>query len=76
MMWEYHLPVNPPGAHFREGFDVMMTEVDVLNWEDEGGLVFKPRLSDNVQEVDRYDLGPRAAADDEAPELDVEFDCD
>lgn len=70
--WEYHLPVNPPGAYRAEG-DVMMTESDIRNWEGEGGPEFQPRLRDNVQNVQR---GPVAANDDDAPELDVEYDCD
>lgn len=74
--WEHHLPVNPPGAYFREGFDVMMTEVDIANWISEGGYEFQPRLKDNVQKVSRDNLAPRAVDDDEAPELDIEYDCD
>lgn len=70
--WEYHLPVNPPGAYLAEG-DVMMTELELANWDDEGGYVFRPRLRDAVQKVER---GPRAATDDEAPEIDAEWDCD
>lgn len=79
------LPVNPPGSHFREGFDVMIEDVDVLNWHAYGPLVdgseldvfeFRPRLRDNVQQVPRSRI--RMALVDEAPELDddYELDCD
>lgn len=67
--WEYHLPVNPPGAYFDKEFDVMMTESDIANWFGDGGPEFQPRLRDAVQNVDRT---PRAT--DEAPELDLEYD--
>lgn len=79
--WEYHLPVNPPGAYFREGHDVLMTEIEIANWDSEGGYEFRPRLKDEVQKVSRDNLAPQAARDDEAPELDIEYedggyDCD
>ena len=68
------LPVNPPGAYFNEGFDVMITQSDIANWYEDGEYVFEPRLRDAVQNVHR---GPRIALDNEAPELDdKELDCD
>lgn len=51
----------------------MMTEVDICNWEGEGGPEFQSRLRDHVHVVRRR---PVAAAEDEAPELDIEHDCD
>lgn len=67
------LPVNPQGAFLSEG-DVQMAQVDILNWTGEHGFEFRPRLRDNVQQVSRI----RLALDDEAPELDddYEYDCD
>jgi hypothetical protein len=72
MKSEDDLPVNPPGF-FREG-DVMMTEVDIANWEGDGGY-FQPRLRDSVQWVQKL---RRQAAEDEASEIDDErlVDCD
>lgn len=72
---ERNLPVNPPGGHYTEG-DVMLTEIGILNWlNDDGQFEFRPRLRDNVQEVERRFT---AVADDEAPELDWDYgyDCD
>ena len=68
------LPVNPAGCYLAEG-DVEMVQIDVLNWTDEDGqFEFRPRLRDNVQWLHRI----RLATDDEAPELDddYEYDCD
>jgi hypothetical protein len=73
--WEHHLPVNPPGAHFREDFDVMMTEVELTNWDNEGGWEFRPRPRADVQMVSRL-RGFRRVEEDEATELDVEYDCE
>lgn len=69
------LPVNPPGSYFAEG-DVMMSEIEIANWDTDGAYYFEPRLRDFVQEVTRDSRPPRAAGDDEAPELDLEYDCD
>lgn len=72
---ERNLPVNPPGGHYTEG-DVMLSEIGILNWlNDDGSLEFRPRLRDNVGEVDRKARFV-VALDDEAPELDMEWDCD
>lgn len=78
-VWDWHerldkLPVNPPGAYFAEG-DVAMAKVDILNWNTvDGEFVFEPRLRDNVQRAERTGLS--AALDDDAPELDLEYDCE
>lgn len=77
---DYHekldnLPVNPPGGHYTEG-DIMLDNIGILNWlNDNNEFEFRPRLRDNLQEAPvkaRY----RMALDDEAPELDWEYDCD
>ena len=68
------VPVNPPGAFLAEG-DVMINDIDVLNWmNDNGEYEFRPRLRDKVQEVSRVRI--RSIRFDEAPEIDEEYDCD
>ena len=68
------IPVNPPGAFLAEG-DVMINDIDVLNWmNDNGEFEFRPRLRDRVQEVSRTRI--RSIRFDEAPEIDEEYDCD
>lgn len=74
--WEFHLLINPPGGHYTKG-DVMLDNVDILNWTNDSGEVeFRPRLRDRVEAVER----PRfiLVFDDEAPELDWDYgyDCD
>lgn len=72
--WEFHLPVNPPGAYFREGFDVMMTDIELGNWDTDGGFEYRPRLREEVTLVNRFGL----ALETEAPEIDYDddgFDC-
>lgn len=69
--WEYHLPVNPPGAYLAEG-DIVMDRVDVRNWATDDGFEYRPRLRDRVQWVNRL----RLATDIDAPEIDEEYDCD
>lgn len=43
------MPINPPGF-FRVGSDVMMTEIELANWEGEGGQEFRPRPRVRVPE--------------------------
>jgi hypothetical protein len=48
--WEYHLPINPPGA-YREASDVVLPSVDIDNWLDDDGIYrFSPRIKDVVQQ--------------------------
>jgi hypothetical protein len=78
--WEYHLPINPaiePGKDLDpETFELYewtpsQFDNNILNWtNDQGELEFRPRLRDNVQLVSRFGL----ADDDEATELDMEYD--
>lgn len=71
--WEYHLPVNPPGAYRTKG-DIVLDSVEIANWYENDVYVFRPRLRDNVQQVNRIKM--RLTTADEAPELDEEYDCD
>jgi hypothetical protein len=66
------LPVNPPGL-IAEG-DVVLDSVDILNWQGEDGLEFRPRLRDNVRRVSTRPTKIRLT--EEAPEIDEEIDCD
>jgi hypothetical protein len=72
--WEFHLPINPPSpAPTKE--DIMPHSIGILNWiNDQGELEFRPRLRDNVQWVSRTGLS--TASENDAPELDLEYDCD
>lgn len=78
---ESHLPINPALPEINEG-DITMAKVDILNWTgDNGNLEFQPRLRERNDWIDGgrppgLDRGLRAASDDDAPELDVEYDCD
>lgn len=64
--------VNPPGAYLNEG-DVMMTEVELANWEDEGGPEYRPRLRDKVQLTQQGRTRMRAVPDEDDERL---VDCD
>jgi hypothetical protein len=48
--WEFHLPINPPGA-YRSDSDVVLDHIDISNYRDDDGVYrFSPRIKDVVQQ--------------------------
>lgn len=63
--WEFHLPVNPPGA-FRTDEDVVLDHVEINNWlDDDGEYRFRPRLKDTVQQTKTRRRRMRAVEDED-----------
>lgn len=68
---EDELPVNPPGFFDKE-HDVMMTEVELANWEGEGGQEYRPRPRVRVPTKIRR----RVISEDTTHYEDEGYDCD
>ena len=69
--WERDMIVNPPGFFDKE-HDVMMTEVELANWEGEGGQEYRPRPRVRVP----VKIRRRVISEDLTNYEDECYDCD